>query len=91
MLGARVVEDLAGGLAAVAAAAKAHNLAQQAEVRLVRHQRQHDQVRVQAVHAVALVRLVPRAALRQPDVLHDLVFALPGHIMAWSCTIQISS
>lgn len=82
VLGAGVVEDLPAGLPAVAAAAEAHDFAQQAEVGLVGDQRQHDQVSVQAVHAVAQVGLVPRAALGQTHVLHDLVLSLTGHVVA---------
>jgi hypothetical protein len=48
VLRARVLQDLAAGPAAVGAA-EADHLAQQAEVRLVRHQRQHDQIGVQPV------------------------------------------
>jgi len=48
VLRARVLQDLAAGPAAVGAA-EADHLAQQAEVRLVRHQRQHHQVGVQPV------------------------------------------
>jgi hypothetical protein len=51
-------------------------------VRLVRDEREHDEVRVQAVHAVALPRRVARRALGQPDELHDLVLALARHIVA---------
>jgi hypothetical protein len=59
------------------------HLAQQAEVRLVRDQRQHDQVRVKAVQAVPLVGLVGGLALLPADVLHDLVLALARHVVAW--------
>ena len=60
------------------------HLSQQAKVWLVCDQRQHDQIRVQAVQAVALVGGVARLALLPPDVLHDLVLTLTRHIMACS-------
>mmetsp|Transcript_69774 Transcript_69774/g.220992 ORF Transcript_69774/g.220992 Transcript_69774/m.220992 type:complete len:347 (+) Transcript_69774:2910-3950(+) len=50
----RAFERVAQGPATVPPT-EGHHLAQQAEVRLVRHQRQHDEVSIQAVHAVALV------------------------------------
>jgi hypothetical protein len=73
VLGAGVVEDLPAGLPAVAAPAEAHDFAQQADVGLVS---------VQAVHAVAQIGLVPRAALGQTHVLHDLVLSLTRHVVA---------
>ncbi len=89
VLSAGVVKDLPAGLPAVAAATEAHDLAQEAEVGLVSHQRQHDEVSVQAVHAMAQVWLVPWAALGQPHILHYLVLTLPGHVVA--CNVQESS
>ena len=61
----RVGKRLARRLA-LAAAAKLDDLAQEAEVGLVRDQGEHDQVGVEAVHAVALVGLVARAAAGPP-------------------------
>lgn len=54
---AGVLQHLPTGLSRPAASELDH-LAQQAEVRLVRHERQHDQVGVQAVQAVPLIGLV---------------------------------
>ena len=57
---------------------RADVLAEDREVRLVRRQRQHDEVGVEAVEAVARVRLVAGLQPLQPDELHDLVLALAG-------------
>ena len=60
------------------------DLAQEAEVRLVRDEAQHDEVGIQAVQAVPLVGL-PGAhgvALRPAYVLHDLMLALARHVVA---------
>ena len=51
---------------------------------LVRHQSQHDEVGIQAIHAVPQVGLVVVPQLGQPYVLHDLVLSLPWHIV--TCT-----
>jgi hypothetical protein len=52
-------------------------LAKQGEMRLVRGQRQEDQVGVQAIQQVARIRVVPARQLHRPDVAHDLVLGLP--------------
>ena len=64
------------------AAAKLDNLAQEAKVRLVRDQREHDEIGVEAVEAVRLVRVPSGLAPRPPDVFHDLVLALAADLVA---------
>ena len=46
----------------------------------MRGEGQHDQVGVQAVQAVPQVGFPSRAPPLLPDVLHDLVLALPRHV-----------
>lgn len=53
-----------------------HALAQHRKVRLVRGQRQHDEVGVQAVNDVALVGVIALLHALVPDELDDLVLAL---------------
>lgn len=76
-------------------------LAQDAEVRLVRREREHDQVRVEAVDDVLRVRVVRRVAALAADEVHDLVLALArdGRVrdddlhlcgMAGSASVQVS-
>mmetsp|Transcript_14576 Transcript_14576/g.41609 ORF Transcript_14576/g.41609 Transcript_14576/m.41609 type:complete len:294 (+) Transcript_14576:2513-3394(+) len=77
-LGARVLKDLPGGPPPPPRAI-AHLLSQQKEVGLVRHQSKHDEVGVQTVQAVLLVRLVVWVLLRPSEVLHHLVLALSRH------------
>ena len=92
MLAARVVQHLAAGLAPVAALAKADNLAQQAKMGLMRDERQHDQVRIQAVEAVSLIWLIIWLPLRPADVLHDLVLTLAWYVMACaSLSMELTS
>ena len=67
---------------AVAAAAKHDLFAQQRKVRVVRDEREHDEVGVEAVEAVPQVRVVVRLHLHAPNVVHDLVLALAGHLVA---------
>ena len=76
-----VGEDLAGGLAALAAAELDH-LAEETEMRLVGDEREHDQVGVEAVQAVCLVGVPTGFAARPSDVLHDLVLALAANLVA---------
>ena len=67
VLRGRVVKRLSRRLA-LATSAKLDHLAQEAEVGLVGDQREHDEVSVEAVHAVALVGLVARAAAGPPVI-----------------------
>jgi hypothetical protein len=80
MLSAWVVKDLSRG-PAFAGATKADNLPQQAEVWFVCYEREHDEVGIQAVHAVGLVGSVVWALLSHADGFHDLMFTLTRHIM----------
>ena len=82
-------QHFAGGLA-LAAAAVADDFAQQAEVRLVGDEGQHDEVRVQPVQAVPLVRLVIRPLLCPADMLHDLVLALARNVVPCSRRSKLS-
>ena len=50
-------------------------------MRLVRDERQHDEIGIVAVEAVPQVGGVPRPALLPPDVIHDLVLPFARHIM----------
>eukprot|EP00047_Mylnosiga_fluctuans_P011955 m.23935 g.23935 ORF g.23935 m.23935 type:complete len:497 (-) comp3950_c0_seq2:77-1567(-) len=63
-------------------AAEGDLLAQQAEVRLVRRQAQHNQVGIEAVEAVAREGVVVGPLLLRADEVHDLVLALAGHLVA---------
>ena len=63
-------------------AVKIDDLAQQGEVRFVRHEAEHDEIRVLPVHAVPRVGPVPRLIPHVPNVLHDLVLPLPRHLGA---------
>mmetsp|Transcript_64923 Transcript_64923/g.193524 ORF Transcript_64923/g.193524 Transcript_64923/m.193524 type:complete len:284 (+) Transcript_64923:2265-3116(+) len=72
---------------AVAAAQRAlllrlrhHDLPDDAEVRLVRRQAQHDKVGIRAVEAVPGVRVVLRLHALGADVVHDLVLTLAGNV-----------
>ena len=76
-----VLQHLATRLASFAAA-ELDNLAEQAKVRLVGDEREHDEVGVEAVEAVGLVRVPPGFAARPADVLHDLVLALAPDLVA---------
>ena len=58
----------------------ARHLSEDDEAGLVRGQAQHDEVGIQAVQAVADVGVPPGAPALLPDVGHDFVLALPGHI-----------
>ena len=51
---------------------------QHLEVWLVRRERQHDQVSIEAVDYVAHIRVMVRIAALPADVVHDLVLALAG-------------
>ena len=81
MICARVVQGLPGWLA-LAAPIKAHHLPQEAEEGLMRHQRQHDKISIQAIQAVALVGRVVGTLLGHANVLHDLVLTFAWHLMA---------
>lgn len=59
---------------------EALHLAQDDEAGLMGGQGQHDEVGVQAVEAVAQVGLPGGTPPLLPDVLHDLVLPLPGHV-----------
>lgn len=49
-------------------------------MRVVAEQAEHDQVGVEAVHAVPHIRVVTRLRLVQADVLHNLVFAFSRNL-----------
>mmetsp|Transcript_18632 Transcript_18632/g.46739 ORF Transcript_18632/g.46739 Transcript_18632/m.46739 type:complete len:222 (-) Transcript_18632:118-783(-) len=49
-------------------------------MRLVRHQPQHDEIRVEAVHAVPHRRAPLARRLEPPNEIHDLVLALAGDV-----------
>jgi len=49
-------------------------------VRVVAEETEHDEVGVEAVHAVPHVGAVARLRLVEADVLHDLVLALAGDL-----------
>jgi hypothetical protein len=51
-------------------------------VRVVAEQAEHDEVGVEAVHAVPHVGVVPRLSLVEANVLHDLVFSLARNLKA---------
>ena len=56
------------------------DLSEDDKARLMRGQAQHDEVGIEAIEAVARVGIPAGAAALLPDVRHDLVLALPGHI-----------
>lgn len=57
------------------------DLSQQAEVRLVGDKCQHDKVSIQTVEAMPQIWGVSSAAFLPANVFHNLVLALPWHIM----------
>lgn len=59
---------------------RAAHLTQDRKARLVRGQRQHDEVSIQTVQAVPQIGLPVGPAPLLPYVAHDLVLALPWHI-----------
>lgn len=50
-------------------------LTEEAEVRVVTEQAEHDEVGVQSVEAVAYIRVITRLSLLEPNVLHDFVLS----------------
>ena len=50
-------------------------------MRVVAEQAEHDEVGVEAVHAVPHVGVVPRLSLVEANVLHDLVFSLTRNLV----------
>ena len=61
--------------------AKINLLAEEAKVRFVGNESEHDEVRVEAVEAVPNVLRVPRLHFRRADIVHDLVLALARDVV----------
>ncbi|KAI3480716.1 hypothetical protein L1887_57195 [Cichorium endivia] len=66
----------------LAAGAELDLFTEEAEVGVVAEEAEHDEVGVEAVEAVADVGVVAGLCLAETDVLHDLVLALTGHVVA---------
>lgn len=61
---------------------RTHHFAQQCRLRLVRGQREHNQIRVEAVQAMRDICIVVRPLTFAPDKVHDLVLTLARHFLA---------
>ncbi len=57
-------------------------LAQQTKMWLVRHEAEHDEVRVESVYAMHLIGIIAGLLFARTDQLHDLVLALAGSLLA---------